>query len=201
MNAALLQATPSVVLPAPCPVITSERLMLRPHRLEDATAIAESLSDFKVARMLARVPQPYHRQDALDWLVSHASGALPDWMLAITTGDDRHIGMVSLESRPTRFGSNTWRLGYWLNRNHWDRGYMTEAVAATLDQFFRYLPDATISSGAFADNLASLNIQKKLGFRIVDANQVFSLARNRMVPHVETLLVPEDFRPTAAIRP
>ena len=58
MNAALLQATPSVVLPAPCPVITSERLMLRPHRLEDATAIAESLSDFKVARMLARVPQP-----------------------------------------------------------------------------------------------------------------------------------------------
>ncbi|MBW6424509.1 GNAT family N-acetyltransferase [Rhizobium sp. XQZ8] len=190
MNAAVLQkASTRENVPGPCPVITTKRLVLRPHKLSDASAIAESLGDFKVARMLARVPQPYDLQDGLDWLVTQASGLLPDWTLAITTGDDVHIGMVGLEMRGAR-----WRLGYWLNRLYWDRGYMTEAVAGTLERFFRRMPDTEIYSGAFADNLGSLNIQKKLGFRIVDANEIFSLSRNRMVPHIETMLLPEDFR-------
>ncbi|MFB9953405.1 GNAT family N-acetyltransferase [Rhizobium puerariae] len=190
MNAAVLQKTNSLATtPGPCPVITTERLMLRPHRIGDASAIAESLGDFKVSRMLSRVPQPYDRQDAFDWLVPHASGLLPDWTLAITTGDDIHIGVVGLEPR-----NGQWRLGYWLNRIYWDRGYMTEAVAGTLERFFRRMPETQVFSGAFADNLASLNVQKKLGFRIIDANQIFSMSRNRMVPHIETMLLPEDFR-------
>lgn len=190
MNAAVLQKTnPTMTMPGPCPVITTARLILRPHRIADAQAIAESLGDFKVSRMLSRVPQPYDRQDALDWLVPQASGLLADWTLAITTGDDTHIGVVGLEQR-----HGGWRLGYWLNRFYWDRGYMTEAVAGTLERFFRRMPEARIYSGAFADNLASLHVQKKLGFRIIDANQIFSLSRNRMVPHIETMLLPEDFR-------
>lgn len=190
MNAAVLQKpAPLATLPGPCPVLTTERLLLRPHRMADATAIAESLSDFKVSRMLSRVPQPYDGQDALDWLVPQTSGILPDWTLAITTGDDVHIGVVAIELR--RGG---WHLGYWLNRFYWDRGYMTEAAAAVLERFFRRMPGATIHSGAFADNLASLHVQKKLGFRITDADEIFCLSRNRMVPHIETILTAEDFR-------
>ena len=190
MNAVALPR-PGIVgmMPGPCPVITLDRLVLRPHKLIDAPAIAESLGDFKVSRMLARVPLPYDLQDALDWLVPQSSGLLPDWTLAITTGDDTHIGVVSLELR-----RNHWHLGYWLNRFYWDRGYMTEAVGATLERFFRRMPDTPVHSGAFADNLGSLNVMKKLGFRITDADQIYSLSQNRMVPHIETMLLPEDFR-------
>jgi RimJ/RimL family protein N-acetyltransferase len=190
MNAAVLHNTNRTsVLPGPCPVISTQRLILRPHRLADATAIAESLGDFKVSRMLAQVPQPYDRQDALDWLVPQISGLLPDWTLAITTGDDIHIGTVGIE-----FRRGQWHLGYWLNRFYWGRGYMTEAVAAALERFLRRMPETSVHSGAFADNLASLNVQKKLGFRIVDANQMFSVARNRTAPHIETMLQPQDLR-------
>ena len=190
MNAAVLQKpAPLATLPGPCPVITTERLLLRPHRMADATAIAESLSDFKVSRMLSRVPQPFDRQDALDWLVPQTSGILPDWTLAVTTGDDVHIGVAAIELR-----TGGWHLGYWLNRFYWDRGYMTEAAAAVLERFFRRMPDATLHSGAFADNLASLHVQKKLGFRTADADEIFCLSRNRMVPHIETILAAEDFR-------
>jgi RimJ/RimL family protein N-acetyltransferase len=190
MNAAVVERTVERQLsPGPCPVIQSQRLTLRPHRLSDADAIASSLADFKVGRMLARVPQPYDRQDALDWLIRQTSGLLPDWNLAITTGDDVHIGVVGLELQ-----RNGWHLGYWLNRYYWDRGYMTEATGAVLERFFRRMPEVAVYSGAFADNLASLNIQRKLGFRIVDAGEIFSLARNRMAPHIETALSPEDFR-------
>ncbi|RWX74536.1 N-acetyltransferase [Neorhizobium lilium] len=190
MNAAVLHKTSELRhRPGPCPVITTDRLVLRPHKLGDAEAIAQSLGDFKVSRMLARVPQPYDRQDALDWLVLQASGLLPGWTLAITTGDDVHLGVVGLEPR-----GGQWHLGYWLNRFYWDRGYMTEAVAAVLERFFRRMPDTDVRAGAFADNLASLNVQRKLGFRIAGAGDLFSIARNRMAPHIETVLRPEDFR-------
>jgi len=93
--------------PGPCPVIQTARLTLRPHRLSDADAIAQSLSDYQVSRMLARVSAPYHRQDALDWLIRQSSGLTADWTLAITTGDDVHIGCVGIELR-----HGQWHLGY-----------------------------------------------------------------------------------------
>ncbi|MEH6693172.1 MAG: GNAT family N-acetyltransferase [Pseudorhizobium pelagicum] len=175
--------------PGPCPVITSRRLVLRPHRLEDADAVAQSLSDYAVAGMLARIPQPYHREDALDWLQLHLSGASTEWALAVTTGDDVHIGVVGLEQR----GSD-WNLGYWLNRFYWGKGIMTEAVGAAVDRFLRRMPGIEIHSGVFVDNPASLRIQQKLGFTITGCGDLFNLSRNAMVPHVETKLRPEDFR-------
>jgi Acetyltransferases, including N-acetylases of ribosomal proteins len=175
--------------PGPCPVVATSRLVLRPHRLSDADSITESLSDFSVARMLARVPQPYDRQDALDWLQIQVSPSVADWSAAITMGDDVHIGTLSLELR-----AGAWRLGYWLNRYYWGRGIMTEATGALLDRFFRRMPDVAIESGAFADNAASLKIQQKLGFRITGCSEMYSLSRNAIVAHIDTLLQPEDLR-------
>lgn len=190
MNAAVIQRAPvDRLMPGPCPVISTPRLVLRPHRLSDAAAIAESLGDYKVSRMLAQVPQPYLRQDALDWLVLQTAGLADGWTLAITTGDDVHIGVVGIERR----GGN-WHLGYWLNRMFWDHGYMSEAVGAVLERFFRRMPDVTVRSGAFADNLASLHVQKKLGFRICGVDEVYSAARSSMVPHIKTVLSSGELR-------
>ncbi|PKA39165.1 GNAT family N-acetyltransferase [Rhizobium sullae] len=186
MSAAILQRPRSEqVTPGRVPVVTTPRLTLRPHRLADANAIAESLSDFAITRMLARVPAPYDRQDALDWLVPVTSGRLPDWHLAVTDGDDAHIGVVSVELRHGR-----WHLGYWLNRYFWRRGYMSEAVAAVLERFSRRMPDTAVHSGVFADNPASLRLQEKLGFRMTGCAEIYSFARNTMVSHVETVLQP-----------
>ena len=171
--------------PGPFPEIETVRLQLRPVRLSDADAMAETLSDFAVTRMLARVPAPYHRQDALDWLLPRVSGIQPGWCLAITDGE-APIGGLSIAPREGR-----WHLGYWLNRYHWGRGYMSEAAEAAIDCFFRRMPETAIHSGVFADNPASLRVQEKLGFRITGCRDVYSSARNAMVPHIETLLEPQ----------
>ncbi len=171
--------------PGPCPVIETKRLKLRPHRLTDAPAIAESLADFKVARMLMRVPAPYHQQDAVDWL--NRQTVQPDWALAITSGDDVHIGCIGIELL-----RGEWHVGYWLNRFYWGRGIMSEAVYAAVERFFRRMPEATLHSGVFADNPASLKVQEKLGFRITGCSQVFAPVRNAMVAHIETRLTAED---------
>lgn len=177
-------------IPGPCPTITTPRLVLRPHRRTDADAITQSMGDFQVVRMLARVPLPYDRQDALDWLSRATSGVTPDWCFAITSGDDVHIGVVAIELR-----HGQWRLGYWLNRYHWGRGYMSEAASASIERFFRHVPDVALHSGAFADNGASLRIQAKLGFAVTGSGHLYSLSRNAMAPHIDTRLRQADFRP------
>jgi RimJ/RimL family protein N-acetyltransferase len=194
MNAALLhrRQTP-LPSPGPAPVIETARLILRPHRLADADAIAQSLSDIAVTRMMARVPAPFDRQDALDWLISHTAGLSESWALAVTERDDVHIGVVSLELRHGR-----WHLGYWLDRYFWRRGIMSEAVAATIERFGRRMPDMPIYSGAFADNPASLKLQERLGFRVSGCTEVFSFARSTMVPHIETVLGPGALRVSQA---
>ncbi|MDJ1636759.1 GNAT family N-acetyltransferase [Agrobacterium rhizogenes] len=190
MNAlALPRRDVRILTPGPTPIIQTARLTLRPHRLSDADAITESLSDFAVTRMLARVPTPYDRQDALDWLVQHTAGLDSGWDLAVTEKDDVHIGMVGIDLRHGR-----WHLGYWLNRYYWRRGVMGEAVGATLERFARRMPDVAVFSGIFADNPASLKLQQKLGFEIIGCSEVYSFARNTMVPHIETVLKPGALR-------
>jgi RimJ/RimL family protein N-acetyltransferase len=175
--------------PGPCPVIETGRLTLRPHRLSDADAVAGSLFDYQISRILARVPVPYHRQDALDWLVRQTAGLNGDWVLAITTGDDVHIGCVGIELR-----HGQWHLGYWLNRYYWGRGYASEAVHAAVGRFFQRMPGTVLHSGVFADNAASLKLQKKLGFEITGCTQVYALARNGLVSHIETRITAGDLR-------
>lgn len=176
--------------PGPCPVIRSGRLVLRPHRMTDADAIAQSLGDFQVTRMLAQVPAPYDRQDAVDWLSRATSGLTPDWPLAITQADDAHLGVVGIELR-----HGLWHLGYWLNRYYWGKGLMSEAASAAIERFFRRMPDVTLHSGAFADNPASLRIQEKLGFSTRRCADLYSRSRNAMIPHIETELTQARFRP------
>lgn len=194
MNAALLNRVPDDARRlGPCPVVKTARLLLRPHIMDDADAIAQSLNDWQVTRMLSRVPLPYSRDDARDWLNSQMSGVMPDWNLAITQGDGVHIGCVGLELR-----NGDWHLGYWLNRFYWGQGLMSEAAFAAIERFVRRMPDVDLHSGAFADNAASLSIQAKLGFQVVGSGEMFSLARNRMGAHIETRLQPGGLRNPAS---
>jgi len=179
--------------PGPAPTITTARLVLRPHRPADADAIARSLNDFAVSRMLARVPAPYDRQDAAEWLAVAATDLDEGWALAVTIGDDTHIGCVAFERR-----GDEWHLGYWLNRGYWRRGYMSEAVQAAAARFLMRMPGTPVHAGAFADNLASLRVQQKAGFRITGCSDLFCLARGAMVPHIETRLEPGDLSPPVA---
>ncbi|GEO85802.1 MULTISPECIES: GNAT family N-acetyltransferase [Alphaproteobacteria] len=187
MNAPLM--TTAAPMPGPCPVIETARLRLRPHRMGDADAIVESLTDYQVVRMLARVPVPYDRQDATDWLSRATSGITPDWSFAITDGDDVHLGVVAIELR-----HGQWHLGYWLNRYYWGKGLMSEAAGGAIERFFRRMPDAVLHSGAFADNAASLRIQEKLGFAIVRCGELYSRSRNAVAPHIDTRLTQAELR-------
>lgn len=197
------------------PLIRTGRLTLRKPEARDAEAITEALADHRVARMLTRVPQPYHLEDAQDWLAAIEGPGLDfnsgAWIFAITLGgvrailapesetadgnvSDRLIGVVAIEWREA--GDRTgWHLGYWLAEEHWGKGIMTDAVNAVIARFFSVMLGETLFSSVAADNPASLSIQGKLGFDVTGVEDVYSESRVAGVRLITTELTFGGYMP------
>lgn len=172
---------------ATTPRIATDRLVLRRPVGSDADAIVAGLADFEVARMLARVPQPFDRRDAEDWLGRIAeAGPEGGFHFAVTEGGPL-LGVIGIEKRR----EPDLHLGYWLARPHWGRGLMSEAVGAAIGWYFSRAGGGRLLSGVFADNRASLRLQQKLGFVVTGRSDVFSRARNAMVTHIDTEITPD----------
>ena len=108
-------------------VIETERLVLRPLEVRDASAIARLIGNLAVSRWLTVVPHPYTLEDALEF-IEHISGP---WDRAITR-DSEVIGVVGIKDS----------LGYWLGQPFWGHGYMREAAGALVDTWFAFAPTA-----------------------------------------------------------
>lgn len=167
-------------------ILVTRRLTLRPPLEVDADDIALHLSNWNVSRMLSRVPFPYDRVDAAEWL-AHCDETRDENMI-FTIHRERLIGAIGVEGlsgRPI--------LGYWLAESRWGKGLMSEALGAVLGHVFDRMPGIVITSSVFADNPVSIRLQQGLGFRITGAGDTFSAARQAMVADVRTELVSERF--------
>ena len=154
---------------------------------DDVDDLVTEISDFSVAEMLARVPHPYRRSDALAVLESSAVNAGRDLALVITDGD-RAIGGIGLTGiRSER------EFGYWLGRAHWGKGFATEAGMAFLAHVFAAFDIDVVRSGVFFDNPRSLRTQEKLGFERIGSRPVHCLARGAKVAHIDTILTRARF--------
>jgi RimJ/RimL family protein N-acetyltransferase len=205
MNAMAIALAPLNPAPArPQPLLTSRRLHLRPPCQADVPAVAAALGDHAVAAQMARVPQPYDRQEASEWLAALADGRPPGWHFAVEPRSDSGlasdpagtmIGYVRLEERAE--GPN---LAYWLAQAYWRRGVMSEAVHAVLAHHFSVRPGTPVTSGVFADNPASLRLQERLGFVVTGRSEIFSTGRNAMATSIDTRIDSGSFAAQARRR-
>jgi RimJ/RimL family protein N-acetyltransferase len=163
---------------------STRRLTLRQPRPDDAPRLARLLNNFAVSGNLARVPYPYHEADAAAWLANWRPDRPPaetGFSLELPgEGLIGHCGYHLNDGIPV--------IGYWLGEPFWNRGFMSEAAVAVIDWYFEATPAATIASGVFHFNKASLAIQKKLGFAETGSGLLHSLARKEEVRHIDTLL-------------
>ncbi len=158
--------------------LTTERLVLRPLRGADATAIASQINDLDITRWLTTVPHPYTLADAESFLANLNETSSEHFGI---TFKDALIGVVS----------NAKQLGYWLAKPHWGYGFMTEAASAVVTHHFEQ-GAAEMSSGYLVGNGASARVLSKLGFEPSEmieshvtslgramANQQMTLTRKR----------------------
>jgi RimJ/RimL family protein N-acetyltransferase len=159
----------------------SERLFLRPAFPEDCGAILAGIGEESVVRNLARAPWPYTLDDARRFAALPQDARLPHFLVTVPgAGVIGSAGMGEHEGEP--------ELGYWIAREHWGRGYATEAAGAVL-KVARMLGHRRVVAGHFTDNPASGKVLRKLGFVPTGRpGKRFSLARGSMVESVEYAL-------------
>ncbi len=165
-----------------CPIATA-RLVLEPLRSDFAQELSEHINDWEVMRWLASPPWPYSLADMHEWIarssMQRAMGRDADFAITLDGLPIGVIGMIGLNVGPV--------LGYWLARPFWGRGLMSEAAAALIAHVFA-MGNRFISSGVLEGNAASLRVQQKLGFRIVNERYIHARPHGRPMPHIDTVL-------------
>jgi RimJ/RimL family protein N-acetyltransferase len=83
-------------------------------------------------------------------------------------------------------------IGYWIAREHWGKGIASQALA----QFLDAVTTRPLHAAAAKDNVASLRVLEKCGFKIVGEGKGFSNARGEEVEEF-LLELTDGSRPSA----
>jgi len=154
--------------------IRSERLFLRPGWPEDWKELFSLINDQQVVRNLASAPWPYTAEDAQEFAQRPQENGLPHFLVTLPgTNGAKLVGSAGLGEHEGKA-----ELGYWIAREHWGKGYATEAACAVL-RLAAALGHRQVFASHFIDNPASGRVLEKVGFRpIGDALQRYSLGRS-----------------------
>jgi RimJ/RimL family protein N-acetyltransferase len=150
--------TPTLREASSC-VLETERLTLRRPTLADVKAIARLANDRRIAENTRRLPYPYSRDHAVEFVRALAG----DGRGSVFLIENKHLplGMVGIDWREP----DAPELGYWLGVAHWGQGFGTEAARAVIDFFFEEFDAEHLISGARVANPSSRNILEKCGFQ------------------------------------
>jgi [ribosomal protein S5]-alanine N-acetyltransferase len=161
-------------------IIETERLLLRKTELRDATTFVEELNNFNIVRNTARVPYPYHRSDALEFLQFASCVNERSCVAAVElkSQPDALIGVISYEWSEAKQDAE---LGYWLTEKVWGQGIGTEAAFAAVEHAFVVKSHTRLVACYHNDNPASARILSRLGFIKTGVCSNFSKAQGRDV--------------------
>jgi RimJ/RimL family protein N-acetyltransferase len=159
-----------------CPLLVTERLVMRAPRESDIPQLVRLADNRHVAAMLARMPHPYGEAEARAFLAmaqSRNAGVVHALTLA---GTGTLVGCAGLT--PTERGLE---LGYWIGEPYWNRGFATEAAQTLIDFGFRHFDVDFIDARCRVMNIASRRVIQKCGFQFQGTGMAGSLALGGMV--------------------
>ncbi len=145
------------------PLLTTERLHLRDFRISDAARVQELAGLKEVAQGTLRLPHPYPAGAAEAWIADqqrdYEAGTSINFAILLKA-EEILIGAIGLDFVPEHHHA---RLGYWLGKPYWNKGYATEAVNAVLAYGFTRPDLHRIYAGHFLNNPASGRVLQKAG--------------------------------------
>jgi [ribosomal protein S5]-alanine N-acetyltransferase len=152
------------------PVLETKRLILRPLALSDAPAIQRHFNNWNIVRHLARVvPWPYPDDGAETFVKRElekiaAGEEIYQWVLVPRSGNAEAIGNINFRPRAESRKGNR---GFWLAEPYWNRGLMTEAIAAVNDFAFLTLGLESFQVCNAETNVASRRVKQKTGAEFI----------------------------------
>jgi RimJ/RimL family protein N-acetyltransferase len=147
--------------------LETDRLLLRPLRLEDAEQTQRLFPQWEIVQFLhVKVPWPYPADGAFTFYRDLAIPAIArgdewHWTIRLKELPAEHIGAIGLSR-------NEWdNRGYWMGIPWQGKGLMTEAVVAVNNYWFDILGNKVLRAPKAVANQASRRISEKTGMRIV----------------------------------
>jgi RimJ/RimL family protein N-acetyltransferase len=141
-----------------------ERIRMRAMSVEDVDDILEHSRDSEVQKMSSGSMQFPASAEGLRTWIEQANKALDseEPNLLIETADGVLVGGIHPHHCDPRQG--TFSYGITIFREHWRKGYASEAVTLLLDHFFgqRRYQKCTVSAYSF--NRPSMDLHRALGF-------------------------------------
>ncbi|MCW8328520.1 GNAT family N-acetyltransferase [Photobacterium sp. SDRW27] len=148
------------------PLLTTERLILRPFQLSDATKVQRLAGDELIANGTINIPHPYTDGVAGQWIGKHLAGwqSQQSAIYAITLKSNfRLVGCVGLHN----ITNSTAQLGYWIGVPFWGQGYCTEAAKRLTEFGFKRLELDMIYGQHLSRDPSPGKILKKIGMEHV----------------------------------
>ena len=177
--------------------LATERLLLRPLTPADAPALHRLLNDWAVVRNLARVPFPYSRELADDWIASTAKRAQDGTLLHLgIAGPDAGSDLVGAIGLDLDLDTKEGDLGYWVGRPFWGHGVATEAVRRLTRWALANLDLDRLTAQVAIDNPASAAVLRRAGFRETGRSEGAFLARGGKHPTLTFEATRNDLSPT-----
>jgi len=148
----------------PTPTLETERLILRPPRIEDARPVFDSWAqDPLVTRYLTW--RPHADVGETEEYISRFTGPDPGndhYLWVITTKDEfRVIGMIQINLNLDQAD-----FGYVVARREWGRGLATEALRRVIEFGFSFPQVKRVWGVCDIDNLASARVMEKAGLAL-----------------------------------
>jgi len=149
--------------------LKTKRLILRKPKKSDWKDLMEGIGEYDVCKMLFKVPFPYVKKDAEDFIKKSIkkwekySEKDYDFLIELKS-EKKVIGAIALIN--IDYFSKTAETGSWINKKYWKNGYITEAKIAVNNFAFNKLKLRRLNSQVYKDNKASNATQEKMGYKL-----------------------------------
>jgi RimJ/RimL family protein N-acetyltransferase len=144
------------------PVLTTERLALRPFQTSDAERVSRLVSEPAVASRISRSGIEYQSPEQwIDQQQVNFEEANYLTLAVVRHADGVLIGCVT--QTHYEIDDNA-ELDYWIGKPYWNQGYAAEACAPMIDYTFDAWNLHRIFACHFVTNPASGRVLEKLGF-------------------------------------
>ncbi len=152
----------------------TDRLGFRAFQRSDAERLSVLINDIDIARWIGPMPHPYTLDMAHEYLDEVIK--TEDNTFAIELNGDL-VGAIAIGRQ----------MGFWLAKDQWGQGLITEAATAMIDRHFA-ASDDPVRSGYHEGNAASARVHEKLGFVPNGTSSVYAQALGRDVTKHDLIL-------------
>jgi RimJ/RimL family protein N-acetyltransferase len=171
----------------------TERLLLRDITIDDKLAIFDYRSDSETNKFQSWIPETLEDVDSFIQRNNKEFNQPESWYQVLITDKETKavIGDVGIHF----FGSENLQveLGITLNKNFHGKGYASEALKGVINFLFNDLKKHRIMASINPDNIDSLNLMERIGFR-KEGHFVKSLFwKNNWVDDVIYALLQQDW--------